>query len=82
MIVYGPTPPEGVMITDPFVPPLQDTLVTAVVAVIGVACVSILVSWLNYLTVEKPMIAFGLRFRSQALNAVTLQPSLRGQGAE
>ncbi|MBC9876944.1 acyltransferase [Bradyrhizobium sp. INPA01-394B] len=52
------------------------------VFVIGVACVSILVSWLNYLTVEKPMIAFGLRFRSQALRAVTLQPSLRGQGAE
>jgi len=38
-MVYGPTPPEGVIITEPFDPPLQETLVIAVVAVIGVAWV-------------------------------------------
>lgn len=50
--------------------------------VIGVGLVSILVSWLNYLAVEKPMVTFGHRFRSRAFAAVALQPSLRGQGAE
>lgn len=50
--------------------------------VIGVGLVSILVSWLNYLAVEKPMVTVGHRFRSQAFTAVALQPSLRGQGAE
>ena len=50
--------------------------------VIGVALVSILVSWLNYLAVEKPMVTFGHRFRSQAFAAVALQPALRGHGAE
>ncbi|MCP3380870.1 MULTISPECIES: acyltransferase [unclassified Bradyrhizobium] len=50
--------------------------------VIGVALVSILVSWLNYLAVEKPMVTFGHRFRSRAFAAVGLQPALRGHGAE
>lgn len=50
--------------------------------VLGVCMVSILVSWLNYLAVEKPMVTVGHRFRSQAFAAVALQPSLRGQGAE
>jgi len=44
VIVYGPTPPEGVITTDPFDPPLQDTLVIAVVAVIGVAWVMVTVA--------------------------------------
>ena len=50
--------------------------------VVGVASVSILVSWLNYLAVEKPMVTFGHRFRSQAFATVALQPSLRGHAAE
>lgn len=50
--------------------------------VIGVVLVSILVSWLNYLAVEKPMVTFGHRFRSLAFAAVPLQPSLQERGAE
>src|ERR1035437_5138207 len=38
-MVYGPTPPDGVMTTDPVDAPLQSTLVIAVVAVIAVGCV-------------------------------------------
>jgi hypothetical protein len=43
-MVYGPVPPAGVITTDPFVPPLQVTLVTAVVAVMGVDCVIVTVA--------------------------------------
>src|SRR5215216_3108438 len=35
VMVYGPVPPEGVMITDPVLAPLQSTLVIEVVTVIG-----------------------------------------------
>jgi peptidoglycan/LPS O-acetylase OafA/YrhL len=50
--------------------------------VIGVALVSIFVSWLNYLAVEKPMVTFGHRFRSSAFASVPLQPSFQERGAE
>ncbi|MGX4773568.1 acyltransferase family protein [Bradyrhizobium guangdongense] len=50
--------------------------------VTGVAVVTLLVSWLNYLAVEKPMVSFGHRFRSLAFTSVALQPSLRERGAE
>src|SRR5450759_544702 len=39
VMVYGNTPPAGVMTTDPVDAPLQSTLVIAVVAVIAVGCV-------------------------------------------
>ena len=39
MIVYGPTPPDGVITTDPVAPPLHATLVMAVVAVIAAGSV-------------------------------------------
>jgi peptidoglycan/LPS O-acetylase OafA/YrhL len=43
---------------------------------------SILVSWLTHIAVEKPFIALGHRIRSRSRRAVALDPSLRGQGAE
>ncbi|MET4389268.1 peptidoglycan/LPS O-acetylase OafA/YrhL [Bradyrhizobium sp. F1.4.3] len=50
---------------------------------LAVVAASILVSWVTYLTVEKPCINFGHRFRSpRAFASVPLQPSLRSQGAE
>src|SRR5678809_1159113 len=39
VIVYGPTPPDGVITTDPVEAPLHFTLVIAVVTVIGAGCV-------------------------------------------
>jgi peptidoglycan/LPS O-acetylase OafA/YrhL len=42
---------------------------------------SILVSWLTYSVVEKPLISYGHRFRSRSRPAVALEPSLGGQGA-
>lgn len=49
----------------------------------AVVAASILVSWLTYLTVEKPCISFGHRFRSpRGLASVSLQSSLRSQVAE
>ncbi|TYL93501.1 acyltransferase [Bradyrhizobium rifense] len=58
--------------------PLQWFLFTA-----AVIAASILVSWLTYLTIEKPSINFGHRFRSpRAFASVPLQPTLRSQGAE
>ncbi|WP_426423836.1 acyltransferase family protein [Bradyrhizobium genosp. A] len=58
--------------------PLQWLLYTVAVVV-----ASVLVSWLTYLTVEKPCISFGQRFRSpRAFASVSLQPSLRSQVAE
>src|SRR5450759_4734193 len=39
VMVYGNTPPAGVMTTDPVDAPLHNTLVIAVVAVIAVGCV-------------------------------------------
>src|SRR5674476_1360762 len=39
VMVQGPTPPDGVMTTDPVDAPLQSTLVITVVAVIAVGCV-------------------------------------------
>src|ERR1035437_3102993 len=39
VMVYGNTPPAGVIVTVPVDPPLHSTLVIAVVAVIAVGCV-------------------------------------------
>src|ERR1035437_8049714 len=39
VMVYGNTPPAGVIVTVPVDPPLHNTLVIAVVAVIAVGCV-------------------------------------------
>ena len=41
MIVYGPTPPDGVIATEPVASPLHNTLVTAVVAVMAVGSVMV-----------------------------------------
>jgi len=51
------------------------------VLVVGAAALSVLVSWLTYSIVEKPLISYGHRFRSRSSPAVALEPSLRGQGA-
>lgn len=50
--------------------------------VAAVAAVSILISWLSHVIVEKPFISVGHRFRSRSRRAVVLEPSLSGQGAE
>jgi len=41
VIVYGPVPPEGVIITDPVLPPLHNTLLMAVVAVNAAGSVTV-----------------------------------------
>ena len=40
-MVYGPTPPDGVMTTEPVAKPLHNTLVMAVVAVIALGSVMV-----------------------------------------
>lgn len=50
--------------------------VTAVIAL------SLPVSWLTHIGVEKPFIALGHKIRSRSRRPVALEPSLRGQGAE
>src|SRR5215213_10037149 len=45
VMVYGPVPPVGVITTDPVLAPLQSTLVTAVVAVIGAGWVIVTGTW-------------------------------------
>jgi peptidoglycan/LPS O-acetylase OafA/YrhL len=50
--------------------------------VAGVIAISILVSWLTHVAVEKPFISLGHRVRSRSRRAVALEPTLRGQGAE
>lgn len=49
---------------------------------IGVVAASILVSWLTYATVEKPMIGLGHRFRSKRRASLVVEPALSEQGAE
>ena len=39
LYVYGPVPPEGLTVAEPFVPPLQLTFVLVVVALTTVGCV-------------------------------------------
>jgi len=41
VIVYGPTPPDGVITTDPVAKPLHKTFVMAVVAVMAVGWVMV-----------------------------------------
>lgn len=52
-----------------------------VLLIVGAVALSILVSWLTYSVVEKPLISYGHRFRSRSGPAVVLEPSLGGQGA-
>jgi len=50
--------------------------------VASVVAASILVSWLSYAVVEKPLISFGHRFRSQKRRAVAMAPAPSVQSAE
>lgn len=46
-----------------------------------VSAMSVLVSWVTYSIIEKPLISFGHRFRSQSRRSVVLESSFSGQGA-
>jgi peptidoglycan/LPS O-acetylase OafA/YrhL len=50
--------------------------------ILGAVALSILVSWLTYSAVEKPLISFGHRFRSRSRPVIALESPLSSQGAE